>query len=385
MKLSWPTKKLGEVCSLDRGTNPIHSSLFSKIKKSNYIRFVQLRDFETDNYVVYIPKNLKITISNKDDSIVALSGATAGKVVMGVEGAINSALLRIRPLDSNILNKSFLHYFLLFSQKSLSRLGRGGAQPNISKRDVAKIKIPIPPLSIQRKIVERLDAIKRAQELNDKQIALADELFQSLLRQELDPKGKNWGEKKLGEICEKITDGTHKTPRYIEKGIPFLSVKNVREDSIDFKDIKYISIEEHKELIKRCRPRKNDILYTKVGTVGIAKTIEKDKEFSIFVSVALLQPKLNLIIPKFLEFVLNSHIGRNQAHFYVKGIGVPDLHLVEIKKFKIPLPPIKTQQKIVEKLSAVQEYKKKLLEQEALLKELFESVLNKSMKGELIK
>jgi type I restriction enzyme S subunit len=382
----WPTKKLGEVCSLDRGTNPIHSSLFSKIKKSNYIRFVQLRDFETDNYVVYIPKNLKITISNKDDSIVALSGATAGKVVMGLEGAINSALLRIRPLDSNILNKSFLHYFLLFSQKSLSRLGRGGAQPNISKRDVAKIKIPIPPLKIQRKIVERLDAIKKAQELNDKQIELAEELFQSLLHRELDPKGKNWEVKKLGELSLVITKGTTPTTygyRFTDTGIPFLRAEDINNDLVNPKKTEYHISKETHEFMKRSKTEPRDILVTIAGTIGrVAYVPENAPEMNMNQAVAIV--RLKPIVNYLYVFYLLQTKALQKAMKFAEVTGtVTNISLTTLKNLKIPLPTFETQQKIVEKLSAIQEYKKKLLDQKQKLQELFESVLNKSFKGEI--
>ena len=74
--------------------------------------------------------------------------------------------------------------------------------PNLRSEKYLKMEIPLSPLPIQQKSVERLDAIRKAQELNDKQIALAEEFFQSLLHRELDPKGKNWKIKKLGEICD---------------------------------------------------------------------------------------------------------------------------------------------------------------------------------------
>ncbi len=75
---------------------------------------------------------------------------------------------------------------------------------------------------------------------------------------------EGWFASTLGEICELITDGTHHTPKYVAQGVPFYSVENVTAD--DFSDVKHISVEEHRRLIKRCNPRRGDILMTRIGS-----------------------------------------------------------------------------------------------------------------------
>ncbi len=106
---------------------------------------------------------------------------------------------------------------------------------------------------------------------------------------------EDWEVVELGEVCKKITDGTHKTPKYVDKGgIPFISTQNIVpfRPGFDFSQYKkYISLEEHRELIKRCKPEKGDILISKCGTIGRTKLIDVDYEFSIFVGLALLKLK----------------------------------------------------------------------------------------------
>ena len=111
-----------------------------------------------------------------------------------------------------------------------------------------------------------------------------------------------WEIKTLGELCRKITDGVHHTPKYIETGVPFLSVKNLTHGIIDFSNTKFISLEDHNVLVKRCKPEIEDVLYTKVGTTGIAKVVDTTKEFSLFVSVALLKPKHEIIFNKYRTY-----------------------------------------------------------------------------------
>ena len=162
------------------------------------------------------------------------------------------------------------------------------------------------------------------------------------------PEGWKWV--RLGEVCEKITDGTHHTPHYVKEGIPFLSVKNVRETGLDFENVQYIREEEHKELIKRCYPQRGDVLYTKVGTTGIAKAVDTDREFSIFVSVALLRPERTKIIPEYLERVLNSPICKEQAKALTQGVGNQNLVIKDLKQIEFPLPPLPEQKRIATKL-----------------------------------
>jgi restriction endonuclease S subunit len=156
---------------------------------------------------------------------------------------------------------------------------------------------------------------------------------------------------KLGDLCNQVTDGTHHTPRYIDKGIRFISVKNIKDFAISFKDSKYITEEEHLKLLKRANPQKGDILFTKIGTVGNSALILEDTNFSVFVSLALLKPKHEVTYNTYLMFVLSSRLIKQQINRVVKGIGVPDFHLEDIKSLQIPLPPLSIQNEIAESYS----------------------------------
>ena len=163
---------------------------------------------------------------------------------------------------------------------------------------------------------------------------------------------ENWQWCILPAICEiPITDGTHQTPTYSDKenGIPFLSSKDVTSQKIDWSKIKYITKNLHEELQKRVKPKKNDILLAKNGTTGVAALVETDEIFDIYVTLALIRPT-NIIYPKFLLFMLNSSFCKNQFNSHLTGIGVPNLHLNDICKTMIPIPPISEQKRIVSKI-----------------------------------
>lgn len=155
---------------------------------------------------------------------------------------------------------------------------------------------------------------------------------------------------KLDELCTQITDGTHYTPEYVKNGIKFISVKDIKENEIDFNDTKFITLEEHQALIKRCNPDCGDVLLTKIGTIGNVCVIpENSPNFSIFVSVALLKPRKDIITSKYLQVALSTFFAKSQMKRELKGIGVPDLHLENICNIQIPVPDdINEQDKIVE-------------------------------------
>ena len=178
----------------------------------------------------------------------------------------------------------------------------------------------------------------------------------------------------LQDICEKITDGTHLTPRYVDKGFIFLSSKNVTSKYIDWENVKYIPEELHYKLSKRLKPQKGDILLAKNGTTGVAALVDKDEIFDIYVSLALLRPKQGVYAPYLLN-VINSPFTKRQFNKSLKGIGVPNLHLKEIKNVVVPLPPLNIQKHIADTLEKTQEiidgHKKQLQELDNLIKATF--------------
>ena len=156
----------------------------------------------------------------------------------------------------------------------------------------------------------------------------------------------------LPNLCTiPITDGTHQTPTYTDKehGIPFISSKDVTSQKINWDNIKYITKELHEELYKRVAPQKDDILLAKNGTTGVAAIVEDSRVFDIYVTLALIRPNKN-VNPYYLYYVINSGFCKEQFNSHLTGIGLPNLHLTDIKKTFIPLPPLTEQERIVSEI-----------------------------------
>lgn len=164
---------------------------------------------------------------------------------------------------------------------------------------------------------------------------------------------------KLNDLCHLITCGVAKRPEYHEDGVPFLSSLNVKENRIILDKFKYVSFEDHEKLTKYSKPENNDILYTRVGSYGEAAVVNLDMDFSIFVSLTLLKPKLDLINPRYLMWYLNSPKVRDFANQNTTGVGVQNLNVSVVRDYSVPLPPLSTQKAIAEKLDKADALRKK--------------------------
>ncbi|NJB83582.1 restriction endonuclease subunit S [Wenyingzhuangia aestuarii] len=162
-----------------------------------------------------------------------------------------------------------------------------------------------------------------------------------------------WKEKRLQDICERITDGTHQTPTYFEKGYIFLSSKNVTSQKIDWQNVRYVDEKQYIEFQKRIAPKIGDILLAKNGTTGVAAMVDRDVPFNIYVSLAWLRTK-GEVIPEYLLYFINSPNAKKQFNNRLKGVGVPNLHLKEIREVKMSFPTNHLeQQRIVAKLDGL--------------------------------
>ena len=163
----------------------------------------------------------------------------------------------------------------------------------------------------------------------------------------------SWCWARLGTILHKLTDGTHSRPKYVESGVPFISVKDVSGGVLTFSNCKYITKEEHQELYNRCNPEQGDILLTKVGTTGIPVIVNTVDEFSLFVSVALLKFNQELLYNEYLISLIKSPLVQKQAEENTRGVGNKNWVMRDISNTLIVIPPLSEQYRIVKKLKEI--------------------------------
>ena len=157
---------------------------------------------------------------------------------------------------------------------------------------------------------------------------------------ELCPDGVEY--KKLGDVS-KIYDGTHQTPKYTDNGIKFVSVENI-EDLYASK--KYISVKDYEKY--KIKPQINDVLMTRIGSIGICAVIEKDEPLAYYVSLALIRPDIKVVESKYLKYAIESLNGRKELYKRTLVNAVPiKINMGDIGKIVIPVPPLEIQREIV--------------------------------------
>lgn len=191
----------------------------------------------------------------------------------------------------------------------------------------------------------------------------------------------------LNELSEYIVDGTHHTPDYTDSGVPFISAKDIRDFKINFEKARFISDLQHKDLIKRCRPRKNSVLLTKSGTIGRVALVDIDFEFSLFESVSNI-PILGNLQGRFVMWAVYFQVSTYFGAKNQKGVAVRHLHLEDIRRLPVPLPSYNEQTVFVEKIENIFN---RISENEAVIdaellraETLRQSILKKAFSGQLV-
>ena len=163
------------------------------------------------------------------------------------------------------------------------------------------------------------------------------------------PQGWEWS--RVNELSKQVTDGVHHTPKYIESGVPFISVKDIDGKTVSFADCKYISQEQHEEINQRCNPELGDILICRIGTLGRATIVDTSEPFSLFVSVGLLKFFNESLLSGYLHKVFHSPLLlRQYDEIKAGGSHTNKLNLGDIPRLWIPVAPIAEQRRIVAKV-----------------------------------
>lgn len=287
----------------------------------------------------------------KPTILITCRGATCGNIHLSKPYSyINGNAMSLDDLDESKCLKEYLYYFL--KGIDLNNLISGTAQPQITIQSLKNVYIKIYSLDIQKKIVSILSHIDKLIENKKIEIEKCNYLIKSQFVEmfgNINDNKNDYEIKTLSEVFEFIKDGTHSTPTYTDdkiNGIKFLSAKDVTKGTINWKNIKYIPLELHEQLVKRVKPQKDDILLAKNGTTGVCAKVDIDDVFDIYVSLALLRPKEG-VSTDYLVHAINNDVTKEQFDRSLKGVGVPNLHLGEIKNVKIIVPPIELQNKFV--------------------------------------
>jgi restriction endonuclease S subunit len=283
----------------------------------------------------------------------------------------HAMVLRAKP---DVALSEFLPFFMqsdLFMERA-KEISVGSLSPTINWPALAREEFSLPPLEEQRRLAYVLSHSEAYQGTLRALTHSAESLLQatvdyglhgalvsdsrelSTAPTALGALPKHWRVESLGTVCTKIVDGVHKRPTYVSRGVPFLTVENLtRGPGIDFTDVRYVTKEDHHEFSRRACPQAGDVLVSKDGTLGVARVVDVEREFSIFVSLALLKPRREILNPLFLRYYFDSSLFKRRLLAKVSGSALKHIHLVDFRASLIPVPPIEEQDAIVQTIRQI--------------------------------
>ncbi len=404
----WELKKLGEVCfttsggTPNRGNSKFYQGNIPWVKSGELDRGLILDTEEKISEEAI--KNSSAKVFPKGTLLIALYGATIGKLAfLGIDAATNQAVCGIYKNEN--IDSNYLFNFLFYKKPSLVKQGIGGAQPNISQGILKNLELPIPPIAEQQAIVAKIEELLSDLENAKEQLQTAQQQLkvyrQSLLKWAFEGKltnknvkdgelPKGWTVPSLKDVCTKITDGSHFSPKSTVEGYPYVTVRDIKNDKIDFENCLKISTDDFKNLTANdCRPLENDLLFSKDGTVGKVSLVDYDFNFVVLSSIGILRTNTNVIIPKYLYYVLKSSEFLHQALNQKKGVAIRRIILRDLKELKLNVPKtINEQQQIVDELESkltvcdkIEETISQSLQQAETLRQ---SILKKAFEGKLV-
>ena len=368
-KVEW--KKLGEVCEFINGF-AFKSSLFSQngeavIRITNInsgkvifddLKYIKLDDYpELDRYKV-----------EKNDILVAMSGATTGKIGYQYEdriGYLNQRVGKFIP-DKSIVNRRFLFHFLYNIESELFSLAtESGAQPNLSSEAIKKINIPIPSLETQEKIVEILDKFtdyvtelqselqSRTKQYTYYRDMLLSEEYLNKITKEME-EDRRLIYTSLGEIGKFTRGNGLQKKDFQEVGKPVIHYGQIytKYGFIADKVLTYVNDEIFSKLRKA---QKNDILIAttseNVEDVGKSVVWAGEEEIGFSGDMYSYRTEQN---SKYIAYYFQTNEFQKQKERKVTGTKMIRIHADDMEKFEIPLPPLSLQNKIVKVLDKFQ-------------------------------
>ena len=428
----WKKVKIGDFLTEREGRYKPDDSKISKYKRLDKI------DFSGTIHISDKPTKTDMIIVHPGDLVISGINVAKGAVAVyqGNEPVCATIHYSSYTFDSSKVDLDYFKYFVKSPAfiAALQKQVKGGIKTEIKPKHLLPLEISIPDLQTQQEIVKKISLqLKKTEQLsveiesqknyikqlrqNILQEAIegnltadwrkqnpvqkgnpdydAEALFERIQKERINEKKQKelspitdeekpfeipggWKWVRLGEICKKITDGTHKTPKYTNSGIKFVSAKDIYNKELDFSHCKYISESEHKELYKRCNPELNDLLISKSGSIGTVVLNNVTFEFSLFESLALIKYTQSELVPKFMKFAV-QYICNNLTISDIKGVCVKHLHLNVLSGQTLGLPPLAEQKEIVNKvetlLTKVKTLENQITEREQLTKQLMQSIL----------
>ena len=337
----WTSGTICDLCNIEYGT-----------------RVVKKNEKGTE-YPVYGGggESFRIDRFNRSDRLIISRFGMSLKCTRYVSGKffLNDSGLTLSPKDKN-LSQRYLDKLILNLNNKIFCLGSGSAQKNLRMDKFRLLNISYPSLSEQERIVTKLESafaeIDKAIKYENKSLLLSQNLLENSLERIFNQVRLNYDSFELLDLCEKIQDGAHHSPkRLFDKQnfnkFPYVTSKNIRTNYMNLEKLEYVDEIFHNSIYPRCNARKGDVLLTKDGAnTGNICINEINEPISLLSSVCLIRGKENVLLNRYICFYHQSPNALKALTGNMTGTAIKRIILKNIKKTKIPIPPIKKQKEL---------------------------------------
>ena len=368
MRNDWLMVQLGDVCETTSGGTPLKSK--KEYYKNGTIPW--LKSGEVNQGIIYSSeeyitesglKNSSAKIFPEDTVLIAMYGATAGKVgLLKFESTTNQAICGILP---NILFLSkFLYVYLTAKTSHMVKLSSGGAQPNISQKIIREIDIPLVSLPEQRAIVKKIGTLFKLIDESKNELKSAKETIkihrQAVLKKafdgELTHKWRNeknishsWDEKTVKNSAVSIQYGYTESATKKQIGPKFLRITDIQNNSVKWSDVPFVKIDN--ETKKKYLLKEGDLVFARTGaTVGKSFLIKGNIPESVYASYLIRVRFPKNILSEYIAYYFQSPFYWEQVKNKQVGTGQPNVNGTKLGKIKIPIPSFQEQSQIVKKI-----------------------------------
>ena len=410
---SWKWVKVGNVGSWSSGatpsrTNPAYYGGIIPWLKTGDLNdgFIKkIPEFITDLAL----EKTSVRLNPVGSVLMAMYGATIGKLgILDISATTNQACCACIPYEG--IHNKYLFYYLMSMRRSYIGMAEGGAQPNISKEKIVNSLIPLPPLAEQKRIVAKIEellpligryavAYEKLEQFNAKfpedmkksilQYAIqgklveqrpeegtGEELYQQIQaeKQHLIAEKKikkekplpeiaeneipfdipeSWKWVRLNNIAESIVDCPHSTPKYLDMETEYCTIDtNCIDGKGDITKWRYVDADTYTARIARLTPQKDDIVYTREGSICRAAILPEGPKVCLGQRVMLIR-SANGVFPQFIRRLLMSPMVIRKLTKQQKGIGAKHVNVSDVCNLILPLPPLAEQERIVAKLEEI--------------------------------
>lgn len=356
------------------------TSKYNKIKKEDYLPEGQFPIIDQGQKFVGGYTNDAKLITDVEKELIIFGDHTKTLKFIDFPIAIGADGVKVLHVNKEKANPRYIYYFL----KSIKLTDAGYSR---HFKFLKEIKIPVIPIQDQIRIAEILSQAENLITQRKEGILLLDELLKSTFLEMFGQSDKQkFPLQKLDKVSLKITDGEHGTVNRLEYGKLYFMARNITVyNTIDLKEVSFISDEDHNKIFKRCNPEQGDLMMVCVGaTIGKVVLVPENMEpFSLARSVALIKPNKSIITSEYLLWFFNSELGKRQIKNSTNAAAQGGLYTGKLKNINISIPPIALQNKfatIVKKVEILKsEYQASLKE----LENMYGVLSQKAFKGEL--